>query len=202
MNRGSNNASAIDADDGEVEQTIDFGGRPAGAVGNDHGTVFAVLEDRNEVLQIDAGKMALSNRWPIPGCQTPHGIALDDRRDRLFIGCSERLLVILNAADGTLVATARTGEGGGDIATDSSSGLVYVANRDGSISVVAEVSAGKYETVETVATERGATALAFDPLTHRLFTLTPTHVPALTVSPRKPGELGAPGPSQILIIGR
>src|SRR5258708_4056710 len=41
MNRGSRNASAIDADDGEVEQTIDFGGRPAGAVGTDRVTVFA-----------------------------------------------------------------------------------------------------------------------------------------------------------------
>jgi DNA-binding beta-propeller fold protein YncE len=202
MNRGSRNASAIDADDGEVEKTIDFGGRPGAAVGSDHGTVFAVLEDRNEVVQIDAKKMALSNRWVIPDCKTPHGIALDDRRGRLFIGCPEGRLAIINAADGTLMATTRTGEGGGDIATDSSAGLVYVANRSGSISVVAEVSAGKYETVETVATEEGATALAFDTATHRLFVLVPTHAPALPSSPRKPGELAAPGPSQILVIGR
>ena len=202
MNRGSRNASAIDADDGEVEQTIDFGGRPAGAVGNDHGTVFAVLEDRNEVVQIDAKKMALSDRWPIPGCNTPHGIALDDGRARLFIGCSEGRLVVLSAADGTLIATTRSGEGGGDVATDSSSGLVYVANRSGSISVVAEVSAGKYETVETIATEQGATALAFDTATHRLFTLAPAHAPVRPAGPGKPGESTAAGPSQILIIGR
>jgi DNA-binding beta-propeller fold protein YncE len=146
--------------------------------------------------------MALSQLWPIPGCQTPHGIALDDRRGRLFIGCSDRRLVVLSVADGTLIATARTGEGGGDIVTDSSSGLVYVANREGSISVVTEVSAGKYETVETVATERGATALTFDPVTHQLFTLAPTPAPALPASPGKPRDLAAPGPSQILIIGR
>jgi DNA-binding beta-propeller fold protein YncE len=202
MNRGSRNASAIDADDGEVEQTIDFGGRPVGAVGNDHGTVFAVLEDRNEVVQIDAKKMALSDRWKIPDCKTPHGIALDDHRERLFIGCSERRLVVLNAKDGTLIGTARTGEGGGDIATDSSAGLVYVANRDGSISVLAEASAGKYEVVETVPTEPGATSIAFDPATRRLFTLAPTHAPASRTVPQKPGESTAPGPSQILIIGR
>lgn len=94
------------------------------------------------------------------------------------------------------------GEGGGDIATDPSSGLVYVANRSDSISVVAEVSAGKYETVETVATEQGATALAFDTTTHRLFTLVPTRVPAPLGGARKPGESAAPGPSQLLIIGR
>jgi DNA-binding beta-propeller fold protein YncE len=202
MNRGSRNASAIDADDGEVEQTIDFGGRPAGAVGNDHGTVFAVLEDRNEVVRIDAKKMAISNRWPIPGCKTPHGIALDDQRGRLFVGCAEGRLIVLNAADGALIATIRSGEGGGDIAIDSSSALVYVANRSGSIGVVAEVSAGKYETVETIATEPGATALAFDTATHRLFTLVPTHAPARPAGTPKPGELAAPGPSQILIIGR
>jgi DNA-binding beta-propeller fold protein YncE len=202
MNRGSNNASAIDADDGEVEQTIDLGGRPAGVAGNDHGAVFVVLEDRSEVVRIDARKMALSERWAIPGCKTPHGIAVDEGRQRLFIGCAEKRLVVLSAADGTLIATAQTGEGGGDIAVDAASGFVYVANREGSISVVAETSAGKFETVETVATERGARALAFDPATHRLFALTPAPAPTVAAGPRKAGEPAAAGPSQILVIGR
>jgi DNA-binding beta-propeller fold protein YncE len=176
MNRGSGTASAIDGDDGEVEQTIAFGGRPGGVTGNGHGAVYAVVEDKGEVVQIDAKKMASSNRWPIPGCQAPHGIAMDDTRGRLFIGCSDRVLVVLNAADGKLIASARTGEGGGGIAADPSSGLVYAANRDGSVSVLAETSAGKYETIETVPTEKGATALAFDAATHRLYVLAPSRI--------------------------
>ncbi len=202
MNRESRNASAIDADDGEVEQTIDFGGRPAGAAGNDRGAVFAVLEDRNEVLRIDAKAMALSQRWPIPDCKAPHGIAIDDRRYRLFIGCSEQRLVVLDARNGSLITAARMGEGGGDIAADSSSGLVFVANRNGSVSVLGEASEGKYEVVETVPTARGATVLAFDTVSQRLFVLAPAPAPAAAGPHRKPGEETAPGPSQLLIIGR
>lgn len=171
MNRGSNNASAIDADDGEVEQTIDLGGRPGGAVANDRGTVFVVLENTNELVEIDAKKMAFSRRWPIPGCETPHSIALDNGRNRLFIGCSKQRLAVVDATDVTLIGIAATAEGGGDVATDSASGLVYIANRNGSISVLSEVSPRKYETVETVPTERGTIALAFDPVTRQLFTL-------------------------------
>jgi len=202
MNRGSNNASAIDADDGEVEQTIDLGGRPAAAVANDRGTVFVVLENTNELVEIDARKMAFSRRWSIPGCETPHGIALDSGRGRLFIGCSKQRLAVVDASDGTLIGTAATGEGGGDIAIDSASGLVYVANMNGSISVLSEVSPGKYETVETVATERGTIALAFDPVTRQLFALSPARKPVRTGAILKPGEADAPGPSQLLVIGR
>jgi len=202
MNRGSNNASAIDADDGEVERTIDLGGRPGGAVATGDGRVFVTVEGRNEVVQIDAAKMAMKTRWPIANCETPHGIAFDDRRHLLFIGCAKRALAIVNADDGALVSTAETGEGGGDIVADSSSGLVYLANRDGSISVLGEGRAGKFEVTETVATERGATALAFDAATHRLYVLAPAPQPTVRSPDRKPAEVDAPGASQLMIIGR
>jgi DNA-binding beta-propeller fold protein YncE len=202
LNRGSNNASAIDADDGEVERTLDLGGRPGGAVDSGDGRVFVTVEGRNEVVQIDAAKMAIKSRWPVATCETPHGIAFDDRRHLLFIGCSNRALAILEAEDGALVGMVKTGEGGGDIVADSSSGLVYLANRDGSVSVLSEGRAGKYEITETVPTERGATALALDSATHHLFVLAPASQPPVRSPDRKPAELDTPGPSQLLIIGR
>ena len=199
MNRGSKNASAIDADDGEVEETIDLGGRPAGAVANDHGRVFVALEDRSEIVEIDAKRMAFSRRWPIPDCEAPHGLALDDSRNRLFIGCAKQRLAIVNANEGTVIGIAATGRGGGDIATDPSSGFVYLANTDGSITVFSEASTGKYETIETVPTQQGATALAFDSRTHQLFTLVPSHGAA---RPAGNEERERPSTSQLLVIGR
>ena len=201
LNRGSNNASAIDADDGEVEHTIDLGGVPAGAVSNDRGTVFVVLENTNELIEINAKEMTLSRRWPLPGCQSPHGIAIDDRRSRLFIGCSKQRLAVVDATDGRLIGTAATGEGGGDVATDTASGLVYIANRNGSISVLSEVSPEKYETVESIGTEMGSIGLAFDPVTRQLFTLAPVSKPVRSGA-LKPGEADASGSSQLLVIGR
>lgn len=196
MNRGSKNASAIDADDGEVEQTIDLGGEPAGAVTSDTGRVWVVLADRAEIVEIDAKKMAFARRWPIPGCETPHGIAFDAGRNRLFVGCAKQRLAIVNANDGALIGTTATGKGGGDVATDASSGLVYVANLDGSISVISEVNPGKYETVETVTTEEGTAGLAFDPMTHQLFALSPGRLTGAG------GDREAPVASQLLVIGR
>src|SRR5216683_3303851 len=87
MDRGSGTASAIDADDGEVEVTVHLDGRPGRAAADNQGRVYLVLEDTSELIELDAKGMRLQKRWPLPGCVSPHGIAFDSERGRLFIGC-------------------------------------------------------------------------------------------------------------------
>jgi DNA-binding beta-propeller fold protein YncE len=201
MDRGSGTASAIDADDGEVEETIHLGGRPGRAATDDQGRVFLVLEDTSDLIELDAKGMLLKKRWPLPGCLSPPGIALDRERNRLFIGCGSRRLAIVDAASGKVLSTADTGAGGGDVAVDADTGIVYVANLDGSISLLSELEGAHYKVFETIPTSRGSRRLALDPKTHRLFVLSPGA--GYRPVPRTPGKDETnPGPqsSQLIVI--
>lgn len=199
MNRGSRNASAIDADDGEVEETIDLGGRPARAAADDHGKVFVALEDAGELVEIDAKKMKFSRRFRLPGCAGPHGIALDDGRKRLFLGCSGGRIAVVDANTGAVISTvAAGGSGGGDLAVDPSSGIVYVAHASGSVTLLADVGNAVYGVTETVPTTPGAKVIGFDATTRQLFVLAPAPGPA--VDPSKPGSEKDASGSQLLVI--
>ena len=201
MNRGSRNASAIDADDGEVEETIDLGGIPAGAVADDHGRVFIVLEDRAELVEIDAKKMAFSRRFAIPGCTAPRDIALDETRARLFIGCAKQRLAVIGSLDGNLLSIAATGSGGGGIATDTSSGLVYVANTSGGVTILADSGNANYQAIETVVTAQSVSAIAFDAATRQLFVLASAITVSRPGSNQKPEDTGARS-SQLFVLGK
>lgn len=201
MNRGSRNASAIDADDGEVEETIDLGGLPAGAVADDHGRVFIVLEDRAELVEIDAKKMAFSRRFAIPGCTAPRDIALDESRGRLFIGCAAQRLAVMSTQDGNVLSIAGTGSGGGGIATDTSSDLVFVANTSGGVTILADSGNANYHAIETVATAGNVSAIAFDAATRQLFVLASAGTVPRPGPSQKPEDTGTRS-SQLLVLGK
>ena len=201
MNRGSRNASAIDADDGEVEETIDLGGVPAGAVADGRGSVFVVVEDRAELVEIDAKKMASSRRFAIPGCSAPRDIALDETRGRLFIGCAAQRLAVMSTQDGNVLSIAGTGAGGGGIATDTSSGLVYVANTSGGVTILADSGSANYRVMETVVTAESVSAIAFDAATRQLFALASARTVSRPGPNQKPEDAGARS-SQLLVLGK
>jgi len=200
LNRGSKNLSAIDADDGEVEETIDLGGVPSGAVANDDSRIYLTLEDRGEIVEVDAREEKAETRhWPIAGCQSPHGVALG-AQGRLLVNCAERLAMV-DAQNGSVIAMARIGGGGGDVVTDPVTGAVYVANTTGSISMLVGTDRGSYDLIEMVRGAEGTSELAVDSVTHKVFAL--THHAAGNLAPRiKPGEEKAARDSRLLIIGK
>ena len=201
MNRGSKNASAIDADDGEVEQTIDLGGVPGGAAVDDSGRVFVTLEDRDELLEIDTKEMALSHRFPIPGCTQPSSIALDKTRGRLFVGCAKQRMAVISTNNGSVLSIAATAGAFAGIATNNSSGLVYVANTSGRVTVLADSGNGNYLATETILAARNISAIAFDATTDQLFALvTDVSMPRSRTNRKQddPGDRA----SQLLVLGR
>ena len=175
LDRESKTASAIDPDDGEVEVTIDLQGRPAGAASDNKGRVFITLDDTGELAWIDAAVMKLEKKWPLNGCPSPRAIAMDAARDRLLISCDKGRIAVVDAGTGRVVSTTETGAqaGGGDIAVDSGSGTAFVANRQGSVTVLSETGDGKYKVTGEVHTASGARVMAFDPKTRQLFVLSP-----------------------------
>src|SRR6266849_115831 len=203
FNGGSSNATAIDAREGTVVGTIDLGGTRELAASDAKGHVFVNLVDKNVVLRIDSRTLTAGERWPLGDCQRPGTMAIDQKNGRLFIGCANRLMTILDSNDGRLVSTLPIGEGRDQAEFDPETGLVFSSNGEGNVTVIRQESPDKYSVLETVKTEPGARTMALDLKTHKIFLpladIGPPP-PATAENPRPRGGI-IPGTFRILILG-
>jgi YVTN family beta-propeller protein len=169
-NGGSKSVTVIDAAEGKEVATVDLGGQPEFAVADGKGHVFVNIENTNEVLKLDAEKPAVLERWKLDPGKTPTGLAMDTKNHRLFVGCrGGKLLVIVNAENGKVIATQPIGTGVDAAFYDPETHLAFASNGDGTINVVRQEDADKYEAVGTLKTRPRSKTMGLDPKTHRLF---------------------------------
>lgn len=185
FNGRSGSSTAIDAASGKVAGTIDLGGRPEYAVPDDKGHVYNNLEDKSELLEIDAHSLKILHRWPLAPCQSPSGLAMDTAHRRLFVGCHNRMMAVVDADNGKVLTTLPIGNGVDANRFDPGTGLAFSSNGEGTITVVREVTPQKFEVLGNVQTERGARTMALDTKTHDLYTVTAKFGP---MPPRQPGQ--------------
>jgi YVTN family beta-propeller protein len=169
FNGDSNSATAIQAADGEVVGTVDLGGGPEFAVADGTGYVYDNVEDANLVLKINSRTLKVEQRWPTAPCASPSSIAMDRANRRLFIGCRSKVMAVMNADTGKVIATLPIGDHVDATAFDPASRLVFNSNGEGTITVIRQDSPDKYSVVENVKTLPKAKTMALDPKTHRLF---------------------------------
>jgi DNA-binding beta-propeller fold protein YncE len=169
FNGGDSTATAISAADAKSVGTIDLGGAPEFAVADGQGFVFDNLEDKNVVVRINARTLAIEQRWPTAPCEAPSSMAIDRKNRRLFIGCRSRVMAVLDADSGKVVATAPIGDHVDATAYDPSSQLVFNSNGEGSITVIHQEGPDRYSVIDTIKTVSGAKTMALDPRTHQLF---------------------------------
>lgn len=168
FNGKSNDATAIDAKTGKVEGTIKLGGKPEFSAADGKGKIYVNIEDKSEVVEIDAANMKETKRYSIKPCESPSGLAMDTAKRRIFSVCENEMMVISNPDTGKVIATPATGKGADGAAFDADSGTAFSSNgQDGTLSVVQEKS-GKW-TVENVPTKKSARTMTIDPKTHNLY---------------------------------
>ena len=177
FNGGSDNATAIDAEKGAVAGTLPLGGRPEFAVADGRGRMFVNLEDRDSLLSFATRTLKPLARWPLAPCAAPSALAMDRGRRLLFVGCRNRLLVVVDADRGTVLGTLPIGAGVDAVTFDPATREVLSANGDGTLTVAAPDAAGRYQAAATVPTALGARTLAFDPETRRIFLVTADFAP-------------------------
>ncbi len=185
FNGRSDNSTAIDGETGKVVGTIDLGGRPEYAVADGEGHVYNNLEDKSEELEIDSKTLKILNRWPLAPGEGPSGLSMDLESRRLFSGCHNQKMVIMNADNGKVVATEPIGQGVDATRFDPGTGLAFSSNGDGTLTVIHEDSPDTYTVIDNVKTERGARTMALDTKTHRVYLVTAQFGP---MPPRKPGQ--------------
>ena len=202
FNAGSNNATVIDAAAGTIAGTIALGGKPEMAAGFD-GHVFLNLEDKSELLDIDAKSLSIAHRYPLAPCTEPSGIAADSAHKLLFIGCHDKMMAVVDAASGKVIATPPIGQGVDSNRFDPETGFAFSSNGDGTLTVVHEDGAGKFSVIENVATQAGARTMEIDPGTHDVFLVTADRVPtASTAQDPHPRPSIVPGTFRLLVYSR
>ncbi len=195
-NGRSKNLSVIDPTTNKVVATIDVKGKPETAVSDGAGKIFINNEDKSEieVVDINAGKLIYS--WPIAPGESPSGLSIDRATKRLFAGCDNKLLMVIDATNGKVVAQVPIGDGCDGTAFDPSTKTVYSSNGEGTLTVIREVSKDKYEVVANVPTKRGARTLAVDTKTNTVY-LPTADFGASTGNGRPPM---IPGTFQVLVV--
>jgi DNA-binding beta-propeller fold protein YncE len=170
FNGRSANATAIDAADGKVAGTIAVGGKPEFAVGDDRGHVYVNIEDKSQLLDIDAQKLSVVHRWPLAGCKEPSGLAIDQKNRRLFSVCGNKKMMVVSADTGKVIATPAIGEDPDAAGFDPDTQLVFSSNGEsGDLTIIHQDSADKYTVLENLPTKKYARTMAIDFKTHSIF---------------------------------
>src|SRR5262249_42445205 len=204
FNGRGQDATAIDAVNAEAIGTIKLGGKPEFAVSDEKGQVFVNIEDKSELVALDPKGLSVKARWPLAPCQEPSGLAIDRKNRRLFAGCDNKLMAVVNADSGKVITTVPIGEGVDANAFDPETGLAFASCGEGVLTIAHEDSSDKYSVVDNVQTQRGARTMALDPKTHNLFLVTAKFgpPPAATAEKTRPRPSILPDSFVVLVLGR
>jgi hypothetical protein len=186
MNGDAGSATAIDPVSGQRVGAVDLGGKPEFGVSAGDGMLYVNLEDKSEIVEVDARTLKVTRHWSIAPCQSPSGLAIDRRAHRLFSGCRNGLMGISDARAGRLVTTVPIGRGVDACRFDAGSRLAFASNGDGTLTVIHEDSPDKYTVVANVTTKQGARTMELDEATHRLYTVSADFGPAPAPTPERP----------------
>ncbi len=202
FNGRSKNASVIDATTDKLVATIALKGKPEAAVADGKGTMFVDIESSNELSVIDTGKNTVTQTWALPGCDEPAGLAMDTAKRRLFVGCHSKVMLVLNADTGKVLATLPIGEGVDANAFDAKAGLAFSSQGDGTLTIVKADGADKFSVLQTVATQRSARTMALNTNTHDVYLMAAEYEEA----PPAPGQTRPrrtmkPGTFTLLVVG-
>ena len=173
FNGRGQSATVIDANAGKVVTTIPLGGKPEFATADSKaGRVFNNIEDKSEVAVIDIKNHQVVTNWPIAPGEEASGMAMDEKNHRLFLGCGNQLMVMMDSTTGKAVASVPIGQGVDANAFDPETQLAFASCGDGTVTIAHEESPDKLTVVQTLKTERGARTMTLDPTTHRIFLAT------------------------------
>jgi YVTN family beta-propeller protein len=202
FNGRSNNATVIDTSSNKVVATIPLPGRPEFPAADGKGNVYDNIEDKGEIVRLDAKSKKVTAEWPL-GAESPSGLAIDTASHRLFAVCDGKKMVVVDAESGKVLGTPTIGEGPDAAGYDAKNKLAFSSNGDGTLTVI---DAGKpgYPVLQTVTTQRGARTMAFDPSDGRVYLATAQlgSRPAATAENPHPRPAITPDTFTILVVGR
>jgi DNA-binding beta-propeller fold protein YncE len=204
FNGGNDNATAIDAGADSIVGSVPLGGRPEFAAADGKGRMYVNLEDSSAIVAFDTRTLEVLNRWPLSPGEEPSGLAMDRMQRRLFAGCSNQKLVVLDADNGHVVSTLPIGQGVDGVAFDARRRLIFSSNGDGTLTVIHEDTPDQFTVVENAPTERGARTIALDATSGSVYLPTADFGPPPPPTAERPHPRGTivPGTFRVLVLRR
>lgn len=198
FNGGSNDATEVSVAERKNIGTVALPGRPEFPVSDGHSTLYANIEDKNEVVRIDVKSQKVTAVWPLAGCESPSGLALDQAGMRLFSVCDGNKMAVIDARTGKSLATPAIGKGPDADRYDAKNNLAISSNGEGTMTFI-DASKPDYPVLQTLTTARGARTMALDEATGKIYTASAKLGPP-AAGQHYPSVL--PGSFTILVIGR
>jgi DNA-binding beta-propeller fold protein YncE len=162
FNARSKDSTAIDAATGKVVGTAPLGGKPEFAASDGKGKLYVNLEDKSQIVEVDVAKMTVLKTWPLAPCQEPSALAFDVEHHRLFAGCDNKMMAVVDSDSGKIVTTVPIGEGVDAGAFNPKTQEVFMSCGEGVLTVVHEDPPDKYTVRQNVPTVKGARTMALD----------------------------------------
>ncbi|MGA3264112.1 MAG: YncE family protein [Terracidiphilus sp.] len=188
----------------KVVATIPLPGKPEFPAVDGKGTVFDNIEDKSELVRLDAHTNKLTAEWPLTGCDGPSGLDFDIPGARFFSVCDNKHMAVTDANTGKSLATPDIGDGPDAAAYDATHKLAFSSNgASGTLTVIDAASVG-YPVIENLPTQRGARTMAYDSATGRIYLVTAEFGPRPDPTPDNPHPRPTilPGTFTVLVVGR
>ncbi len=204
FNGRSRSATVFEAVSGKVVASIPLPGKPEfPACDPQAGRVYDNIEDKSEVAVIDTGTHEVVAAWPIAPGEGASGMAIDLAHHRLFLGCGNKMMVMLDTTNGKVVASVPIGEGVDANAFDPGTQLAFSSCGSGTVTIAREEAPDKLTVVQILATEPRARTMALDPRTHKIYLATAkfeAQPEPVAGTPRQRSKM-IPGSFKILVYG-
>ena len=202
FNGRSKDVTVIDTATRKVIATVALPGKPEFPVADGKGFVFDNIEDKSEIVRLDAKEPKVTATWPVSPCESPSGLAIDRVGRKLFAVCDEKKMAVVDADTGKVIATPAIGDGPDAAAFDPKIKLAFSSNGEGSVTVI-DVSNGSYKVLQTLATQQGARTMALDSATGRIYVVTAQFGPrpAATATNTRPRPAIVPDSFTVIVAG-
>lgn len=139
-NGKSEDITVIDPFTNKVVATIKVKGKPETAVSDGAGKIFINNEDKSEIEVVDMNNNTLIHSWSVAPGEAPSGLSIDRQTKRLFAGCDNKKLMVIDATNGKVITHVAIGDGCDGTAFDPTLNTIYSSNGDGTLTVIKEAS--------------------------------------------------------------
>jgi DNA-binding beta-propeller fold protein YncE len=169
-NEAAGSETVVDAATLQPRGTVELGGE-VGNVGYDsmNDRMLVAEQGRNDLAVVDPASRAVVRRVELPGCEHPHGLAVDPPSRLAFVACDENAtLVTVDENTWRVVGTNHVGDDPDVLAYDATAHRLYVAAESGTVTVLDRRDRA-LAPVDSGHLADGAHVVAIDPTTHRSY---------------------------------
>jgi DNA-binding beta-propeller fold protein YncE len=162
----------VDAKSATVTHTVDLPGQPEFPAADGHGKAFVNIASTGQMSRVDIATGKVDATWDLAGCKSPHGLDYDHRTHRVFTGCANGVVLVVDPTSGHVLATLQAAPANDAIIIDEQRGRVFCPNGGGTLTEIVEKPHDSYAVVRNIPTFLGVRSGAIDPRTGVLYLTT------------------------------